>query len=119
MNMTKAIVKDSTEVEELDLEGGGKIRWLITHREGADNFSMRLITVPGGKSTPSHSHDYEHEIFVISGEGDTILDGETFSLKENKFIFIPGGVSHTINAKTEMKVICVVPIEAAKKILGP
>lgn len=113
------VVKKSSEIEELDLEGGGKIRWLITHRDGADKFSLRLITVPEGKSTPSHKHDYEHEIFVISGEGDAVLDGKIFTLGEDSFIFVPGGVFHTVKARKKMKMICVVPIEAAKKILGP
>ena len=60
-------VRSSNDVEELEMDGGARIRWLITHKEGAPTFSMRLITVDEGKSTPTHSHDYEHEIFVIEG----------------------------------------------------
>ena len=43
--MAHSVVKGASEIEQLDLEGGGKIRWLITHKDGARNFSMRLITV--------------------------------------------------------------------------
>jgi quercetin dioxygenase-like cupin family protein len=117
--MARSVVKRTSEVEELDLEGGGKIRWLITHRDGAKNFSMRLITIPHGKSTPNHAHDYEHEIFVIEGKGEAELNGEIISADSDSFIFIPGGVKHTIRAKSDMKMICVIPVEAAIKILGP
>ncbi len=116
--MVLPVVKRSEEIEELDLEGGGKIRWLITHKDGADKYSMRLITIHKGKSTPSHQHDYEHEIFVISGEGETILDGKRYQVNSNDFIFIPGGIHHVLNAYSDMKVICVVPISTAMKILG-
>jgi quercetin dioxygenase-like cupin family protein len=117
--MVQPVVSESSEVEEMDLEGGGKIRWLITHRNGAPNFSMRLIVVPEGSTTPAHKHDYEHEIFIISGRGESVLDGKTSKLGPNSFLFIPGGVFHTIKAKKKMRMICIVPIEAAKKILGP
>ncbi|MCL6003546.1 MAG: cupin domain-containing protein [Thermoplasmatales archaeon] len=117
--MVRPVVKGASEVEELDLEGGGKIRWLITHRDGAENFSMRLITVPMGKSTPSHSHDYEHEIFILEGKGRAELDGKEIPVEKESFLFIPGGVKHTIVAKDNMKMICVVPVKAAIKILGP
>ncbi|MEM0133726.1 MAG: cupin domain-containing protein [Thermoplasmatales archaeon] len=118
-NMTQPVVKRASEIKELDLEGGGKIRWLITHRDGAKNFSMRLITVPKGQFTPNHSHDYEHEIFLLEGKGEAILDGKKFAVGRDDFLFIPGGVKHTISAKENMKMICVVPIDAAIKILGP
>lgn len=117
--MAQPIVEQASEVEELTLDGGGTIRWLITHRDGAENFSMRLITVPGGNSTPDHSHDYEHEIFVMEGEGEAELDGKITTVGRESFLFIPGGVKHTIRANTKMRMICVVPIDAARKILGP
>lgn len=117
--MAQSIVKAAYKIEQLDLEGGGKIRWLITHRDGAKNFSMRLITVPKGKSTPNHSHDYEHEIFVLDGNGEATLDAKTFRFKRDDFLFIPGGVMHTMAALEDVRLICVVPISAAMKILGP
>ncbi len=117
--MAFPVIKGSSEIEQLDLDGGGKIRWLITHRDGAKNFSMRLITIPKGRSTPDHSHDYEHEIFIVEGTGEAILDGKRSKVKSDDFLFIPGGTRHTIHATDDMKMICVVPISAAVSILGP
>ncbi|MCL4333611.1 MAG: cupin domain-containing protein [Candidatus Thermoplasmatota archaeon] len=117
--MVYPVVKGASEVEQQDLEGGGKIRWLITHRDGAKNFSMRLITVKKGKATPDHSHEYEHEIFVLEGRGEAVLDGRTYPFKRDDFLFIPGGVKHIMEASEDLKLICIVPISAAIQILGP
>jgi quercetin dioxygenase-like cupin family protein len=116
--MVKYLVKKASEVEEMDLEGGGKIRWLITHRDGADKFSMRLILIPKGKNSPDHEHDYEHEMFIIEGEGEAILDNKRIQVGKDSFLFIPGGVHHTIKAISNLKLICMIPTSAAIKILG-
>ena len=105
-------------VNEMEMDGGARIRWLITHKNGAENFSMRLITIPKGKETPSHSHDYEHEIFLIEGHGTVLLGDKEYDIKKGDFIFIPPNLFHRLRGKSDMKIICVVPIKAAKLILG-
>lgn len=114
----KGFVKKYSEIEEMDMPGGATIRWLITHRDHAPNFSMRLVNIKSGKSTPSHTHYYEHEIFVISGKGEFVIGPDTYQAGKDHFVFIPGNVHHTIRAKEDMTFICVVPISAAKEILG-
>lgn len=110
--------KKFDQIDAMPLEGGGTIRWLITHKDGATTFSMRLINVPKGNNTPAHSHDYEHEIFIIEGEGIATIGDENFNVGKDSFVFIPANKYHTIKAKNDMKMICVVPIKAAIQILG-
>lgn len=111
-------VRNSQDINELEMDGGARIRWLITHRDGAPTFSMRLITIDKDKSTPTHSHDYEHEIFVITGK----LSVHIGSLKQNasngEYIYIPPNVMHGMRALEDSKIICIVPIRAAKLALG-
>ncbi|PYB69110.1 cupin domain-containing protein [Thermoplasma sp. Kam2015] len=121
--MEKAIkssgfVHHSTDVEGQLMDGGASIRWLITHRDGAENYSMRLITVEKGKSTPHHHHDYEHEIYIISGKVRVTLGDSMYVAKADDFIFIPPNVEHGMDAEEDTRMICVVPIKAAKMILG-
>lgn len=61
---------DITE-EEVDVEGarGVGIRVLISEDDGAPNFIMRRFSVQPGGHTPCHSHDWEHEVFVLAGRG--------------------------------------------------
>jgi len=93
---------------------------MVNHSQGwGEEFFDALDNFTEGKSTPNHSHDYEHEIFVLEGDGEAQLDDEIIPVGKDSFLFIPGGSQHTIRAKDEMKLICVVPVNVAMKMLGP
>ena len=49
-------------------------REVITADDGAPTFAMRVIDVKPGTSSPYHTHPWEHEVFIISGQG--VLKGE-------------------------------------------
>ena len=60
------------DVEAKDAEEGAlklRVRWLITKEMGASNFAMRLFEMKPGGYSPFHSHPWEHEVFVLEGEG--------------------------------------------------
>ena len=42
-------------------------RNLVTHRDDAPNFGMRLFEVEAGGATDHHQHPWEHEVFIVSG----------------------------------------------------
>ena len=115
---THGFVRHSQDIAESEMDGGARIRWLITHRDGAPTFSMRLITIRKGKSTPHHSHDYEHEIFVIKGKLSVQIGNEELSAVEGDHIFIPPNEFHGMTALNDTSIICVVPIRAARMALG-
>jgi len=52
-------------------------RVVIGPKQGAPTFVMRVIEIPPGVST-YHSHDWEHEVFVLAGEATWVSEeGET------------------------------------------
>jgi quercetin dioxygenase-like cupin family protein len=62
-------------------------RVVIGPKQGAPEFVMRVIDMPPGASY-YHSHDWEHEAFVLSGEASLVSeDGET-QLKPDDVIYI-------------------------------
>ena len=65
------------EQKPVDMPGaqGCSVRWLVGQSDGAPNFSMRQFEVTAGGFTPRHSHPYEHEVFVLEGQG-VIYEGE-------------------------------------------
>jgi len=79
---------------------------------------MRYITIERGKEIPAHAYDYEHEIFIIKGKGEVTLGNEKKELKKGKFIFISGNLFYKKHTNEDMAMICVVPIKAAKQVLG-
>ena len=88
-----------TDVEAKDAEGGSNklsVRWLITEEIGAENFAMRLFEMEAGGNSPLHSHNWEHEVFILEGEG-VVVDGEDEKkFKEGDAIFIPSNEKHQL-----------------------
>ena len=64
-------VKNGSEVDEMPVEGvpGVTVRWLWSATDGAPTFALRLFEVEPGAATPYHSHAYEHEVYILSGQG--------------------------------------------------
>lgn len=82
--------------------------------DGAPNFALRQFRVEPGGHTPQHSHDYEHEVFVVSGEGDVLLDGERRPIRAGDVILVPADHEHQFrsapDADEPLRFLCMVPI---------
>ena len=95
-----------------DTRGAG-IRWLISERDGAENFAMRMIELEPGGYSPRHCHPGEHEIFVWKGTGELQVGGRSYPLRPGIAAFVPGGTEHQfINTSPDQKLefICVIPL---------
>ncbi len=90
---------------------GVSMRMLISKNDGAPNFAMRLFHVEPGGYTFHHSHEWEHEMFVIEGEGQAITNEGTNDLKAGYTIFVPPGEVHQFKntGTTRLSFLCVVP----------
>lgn len=95
-------------------EGGAmgvKIRWVITEDMGAKNFVMRHFEITPKGFTPLHKHEWEHEVFVLSGKGAVTGGDENKELKQGDVIFIPGNEIHQFkNTGNEpLTLLCLIP----------
>ncbi len=113
--MAELKVMNSMDVksENVTTEGAvnTKIRWLIAKEDGAENFFMRIFELERGGKTPLHSHDWEHEIFILSGEGTLTFEGSEYRLKPGYFAFVPPNREHSFmnNGDEPFVFICLVP----------
>ena len=103
-----------TEVEAKDAEGGStklNVRWLITKETGAENFAMRLFEMEAGGHSPLHSHNWEHEVFILEGEGLVVGGKEERKFKAGDTLFIPSNEKHQLknNSKNACKLLCLIP----------
>ncbi len=104
-----------TEVElEIPKEQGIKdvmVRWLISKKDGADNFAMRLFEIQPEGHTPLHQHDWEHEIFILEGNGVTKNKTGEESFRQGDVLFVPPMKWHQFvnNSKETLKIICLIP----------
>jgi quercetin dioxygenase-like cupin family protein len=109
----KVFTFSDVEAKEAD-EGASKlkVRWLITKEMGAPNFAMRLFEMEPNGNSPLHTHPWEHEVFILEGEGIVVAkDGEK-KIKAGSVIFIAPNELHQIknNSKKILKFLCLVPI---------
>lgn len=107
---------DTVKAEDAG-EGASKVtvRWLITKDMGAENFAMRLFEMEPYGYSPLHTHSWEHEVFIIEGEGQ-VFDGEkATAVKAGDAVFVPPDERHQFrnNSKKTLKFLCL--ISYAKK----
>lgn len=87
------------------------MRVLIGEEEGAPNFVMRHFELLPGGSTPYHSHAWEHEVYVLSGQGKVNSDEGSTPIGEGSFVYVAPEMMHNFSASEESKLefICVIP----------
>jgi len=104
-------ITDLNKVKPIKTPSGNSIWWLITKEIGALNFELRYFEVKANGQTSAGKHPWEHEVFVIKGQG--IVRGEDFKEKlgPGNAVFIPPNEEHQfINPNKEpFGFICVIP----------
>jgi len=121
----KIIHYDQAELEPVNVEGAEetKIRWLIAQKDGAPNFALRMFEVGPGGHTPYHEHSWEHEVFVVSGEGALQTERGDLPFAEHDVIYVDPGLRHAFKntGRDTLKFLCIVPHEqpVQKKTINP
>lgn len=106
---------DYSEVKPTLYEGPGaeglEARVLIGKSDNANNFCMRVFEIAEGGTTPKHSHAWEHEVFVHSGEGEVYGNGQWNPIKSGTVVFIPGHEDHQLRntGREKLTFVCLVP----------
>jgi quercetin dioxygenase-like cupin family protein len=93
---------------------GCQVRWLLDESQGAPNFAMRQYEVAPGGYTPRHSHPYEHEVFVLEGQG-TVLEGDVeHRIAPGDFVLVAPNELHQFRntGPAPLKFLCLVPNSA-------
>lgn len=71
----------------------------------SESLTIKVTLNPGQKMS-YHSHCYRDEVWtVISGTGEAMVDGKTFTICEGDVIKLSQGTKHTVKAKTLLKII--------------
>jgi quercetin dioxygenase-like cupin family protein len=89
-------------------------RVVVGKKDGANNFCMRVFEISAGGHTPKHSHDWEHEMFIHSGEGEIYGNGQWTPVKSGNAIFVPSNEEHQIRNRSKelLIVVCLIPSKA-------
>ncbi|HUW58992.1 MAG TPA: cupin domain-containing protein [Planctomycetota bacterium] len=109
-------VKNVKDVPGIDMGPelpGVTLQVLVGPDDGAENFVLRRFTLEPGAATPSHRHDWEHEIVVTEGEGVLVAADGEHPMKPGNVIYIaPGDLHQFRNTGTGLyRMICLVPMK--------
>ena len=101
-------------IKPKDAEEGASrltVRWLNTKEIGAENFAMRIFEMEAGGFSPFHVHPWEHEVFILEGEGLAISEKDQRKFRAGDVIFIPPNEKHQLknNGKKLAKILCLIP----------
>jgi len=86
-------------------------RVLISPKDGAPNFTMRLFHVEPGGYTFFHTHDIEHEVFITEGKGEVITPEGPKHLETGYVIYIAPWEEHQIKntGDSQLSFLCLIP----------
>ena len=83
---------------------------MVGREHGAPNFALRQFVVEPGGHSPHHSHDYEHEVFIVEGGGTVLLNGRDNPLRAGDVVYVPADHDHQFRAGAGwMRFLCLVP----------
>lgn len=84
---------------------------LIGPDQGWDDYVMRMFTLEPGGFAPRHSHDWQHILYIVEGNGILFLDGNEFPLIPGSTAYVPENSEHQIlnNGADKFVFICIVP----------
>ena len=108
------IVKNYRQVtlEPAEEAPGVTVRWVISDKDGAPNFAMRVFEVEPGAASPFHTHPWEHEVFILAGRGHVRDEDAETLFQEGDTVFVAPDEKHQFvnDGDTILRFICVVPL---------
>ena len=106
----------SVELQQVTMEGssGCQVRWLLSSTDGAPNFAMRQFEVAPGGYTPKHYHPYEHEVYVIEGEGEAYEGDTPHPIRAGDVVLVKPDDLHQFKNTGDkaLKFLCLIPNSA-------
>ncbi len=99
--MPKAIAIGGHSLQRIEKPWGYELWWAVTEK-----YVGKLIHVNQGHSLSLQYHVKKHEsMYLISGEAEILLDGETRTFHPGEAIVIPPPMKHRLTAMTDIDVI--------------
>jgi quercetin dioxygenase-like cupin family protein len=104
---------ETTEGRPMAMDGvqGVTMRMMVGREDGAPSFSLRHFSVEPGGHTPRHSHNYEHENYILAGRGRIEYDGEFHEIGPGDVLFLEPNRTHQfVNIGDQrLEFLCLVP----------
>ena len=104
---------DEAKGAPVDMDGvkGIEMSVMVGREDGAPNFALRHFRVEPQGHSPRHSHDYEHEVFIVDGSGEVLLEGDYHPIRRGDVVYVPADEEHQFRAGGDgLRFLCLVPV---------
>ncbi|MEA3475977.1 MAG: cupin domain-containing protein [Candidatus Cloacimonadota bacterium] len=110
---------NNVPLENVNVEGAEntRIRWLVSDKDKAPNFALRMFELEPGGHTPYHTHDWEHESFILQGTGVLVTSEGEKEFQQWDVIYIDPNRYHQFKntGDTLLRFLCAIPLKTKKK----
>ena len=107
---------EETRQEDVKMDGvfDTKIQWLIDEKAGAGNFAMRRFVLKPGGIINIHTHDWEHEVYILSGDGEVLSQTGNKPVRPGSVAYVPPNEPHGFRNKglDEFVFLCMIPLKS-------
>ena len=105
-------VQNYRDVKGYDAAPGVIMRIVAGADEGAPTYVMRVFEIQPGCATPNHTHAWEHEMFVVAGEGTLVSGDSRTPLQQGDAVMVLPDEKHCFEntGSSLLTVICTVPL---------
>jgi quercetin dioxygenase-like cupin family protein len=112
------LVRNLEDIPSFPYGEGAQKRVVIGPNEGAPNFVMRVFDVPPGGASSHHSHDFEHEVYVLQGEATLKAPTGDMPVRPGSAVFIPANEQHQLRntGKETLRFLCMVPLHGEDSV---
>ena len=62
--------------------------------DGTPNYVMLWVQHPPGGSSAQHVHAWEHQAYIVEGEGVLWVEGEEYPIRAGDAVLVPPDVEH-------------------------
>ncbi len=105
--------EDKAEAVDFEDVKNDKVRGLISDKDKAPNFAMRLYEVGTVGDSLLQPPNWEHEVFILEGEGVTYDGEKETKLKSGTVVYVAPNEKHQFKntGNDTLKFLCLIPIK--------
>ena len=97
---SKLIVKHDNDGQWLQVLGM-QIKFLCTSDDTQGRYSSMLNTVPKGLGAPPHQHPWDEAFYVVKGQVEVQLDGQSICLNPGDYVLVPANHTHAFTGLSD------------------
>lgn len=101
----------ATKPEPMEGHEGITVRWVISKEDGAPHFAMRVFEVQPGASSPYHQHPWEHEVFILEGQGTLKTAQDEVPFEPQYVVYVAPNEWHQFinRGQGALRFLCLIP----------